>query len=352
MIKGFLNTLLGAGVLPGRLEALLPGPQPFAELQMLSCTEVNIRNDGYRICRKVQVSDPLDERFMSGPLSEMTEIAAEVAKGERIVVSVDIELCLVHPLTFPQASRARTAAMLELELSRVIPFGRQDVVAAAVETPGDDKSLLQIVIRKDVFAGTITALSAAGAKPTAITVREGNTPALPVAIAPDGTPFRKAAYETGLRTALAAALILVLAGGFAIWAAMNHAQNRDSAVAVAISAASSDAAHVSEALERHKRSSQSLTTLAALRAGRTGALAAIEELSRLLPDEAHLDGMTIDGETLTADGAAAAPELLISELEASPLFENVTLAAPIFKNPGEVKSRFSIRLNLSGPPNS
>ncbi len=71
-----------------------------------------------------------------------------------------------------------------------------------------------------------------------------------------------------------------------------------------------------------------------------------------MPDDAFLEGMTVDGKTLTADGAAAAPELLIAELEASPLFENVVFAAPVFKNPGEIKSRFSIRLELSGPAGS
>ena len=77
-----------------------------------------------------------------------------------------------------------------------------------------------------------------------------------------------------------------------------------------------------------------------------GRLEIIEELSQILPDTAHLDGVSIESNRLVADGSAATPEHLISALESSLLFQNVTFSAPVFRNPGEEKSHFSIRLEL------
>jgi general secretion pathway protein L len=340
---GVLNTLLGRG----GLESLLPVPQPFEELRLLPGTEVY---------RNARVTNPLDEHFMAGPFEEPAEITGNVMKGERVIISVDKEMCFTRQLTVPQISQTRTTAVLELELSRVIPFARDGVVAAFVDThaeaPEGGRVLEQVVIRKDIFSAALETLKSAGARSIAIVVRAGNEPALPIALALDGTPFRKGAFENGLKTALAAMIAVVLAGGFTAWATMTQAQNRDDALAAALASASSEAAKVREALDLQLRGSQALRSLVVLKSGNTGVLVVVEELSRLLPGEAYLDGMTIDGKTLTADGAATAPELLISELEASPLFENVAFAAPVFKNPGEVKSRFSIRLDLSEPPKS
>ena len=76
------------------------------------------------------------------------------------------------------------------------------------------------------------------------------------------------------------------------------------------------------------------------------AVAVIEELSRILPDDAYVNGISIDTGRVVADGAAAAPEPLIALFEASPHFSNVSFNAPVFRNPGEAKSRFSIKLEL------
>ena len=113
-----------------------------------------------------------------------------------------------------------------------------------------------------------------------------------------------------------------------------------------IAAVEKDAADVRSRLEQIKAKSAEISGLQARKLAAAGRLEIIEELSRILPDEAYLDGVSIESNHIVADGSAATPEHLISSLESSSLFQNVAFSSPVFRNPGEEKSHFSIRLEL------
>ena len=93
-----------------------------------------------------------------------------------------------------------------------------------------------------------------------------------------------------------------------------------------------------------KQSSTALRDLAGWKRGGLHLTHLVEELSRLLPDDAFLEALTIDGKSMVIEGQATSPEGLISRLEASPLLSNVAFAAPVYRNPADAQSHFSIRM--------
>ena len=83
-----------------------------------------------------------------------------------------------------------------------------------------------------------------------------------------------------------------------------------------------------------------------LRAANASKLAALEELSRLLPDTAWVTDLRIEGGTIDISGLASQAVQLVPILERSAFFRDATLTAPLTFDQREDKERFSIRVRF------
>lgn len=109
----------------------------------------------------------------------------------------------------------------------------------------------------------------------------------------------------------------------------------------------------SEALQVRKLLDRQQKSIAAVEAARKGKAQSVpvvrvwEELTRILPDDAWLTDIAIDGDMLTITGfAAESAAALIATLDASELFSAPNFTSPVVRIPGQSGERFEIRLRV------
>ncbi len=328
----------------------LPRYEPFQELSRRRRTEIALGSHGYSLIRNSHSNTPRVKQVAVHEGADPAEICKALRKGEEVVISVDLERCLVRQVKLPQSAMGKIGAILDLDLARLTPFAPGDVFSGWINHGpfGADSNLNidHVIIRKDIIAGAIEAVRNRGAKPTGIFVRDGTGPALPLALAIDGSPFRASLMKLWTRLTAASFSALVLgAATFAAVVLVRQSQILESIEAQNVSI-EKDAAEVRGRLEHIKAKSSEILSLQARKSGTATRLEIIEELSRALPDDAFLSGVSMDSNRLVVDGSAKSPEPLISLLETSAVFQNVSFVSPVFRNPGEEKSHFSIRLEL------
>lgn len=75
---------------------------------------------------------------------------------------------------------------------------------------------------------------------------------------------------------------------------------------------------------------------------RPATLVLLDELTRLMPDSTWINRFELSGKELRVQGESASASALISVLEDSPIFEEVTFTSPVTINPRSRKERFSL----------
>jgi general secretion pathway protein L len=76
----------------------------------------------------------------------------------------------------------------------------------------------------------------------------------------------------------------------------------------------------------------------------------IEALSRAFPDSAYFTELEIHARDVRIVGKSEDPTVLVTQLEATPQFEDVHFAAPTTREPGENIGTFSIVCQVQGKP--
>ncbi|MEL6818612.1 MAG: PilN domain-containing protein [Pseudomonadota bacterium] len=94
---------------------------------------------------------------------------------------------------------------------------------------------------------------------------------------------------------------------------------------------------------------QAVERIVAIRAEKTDAVPLtliVEELSKILPDNAWLTDLELDGDTVRISGFTASASSLVSVLENSPYFEAPTFRNPVLRVSAEIGERFTISMKL------
>jgi len=334
------------------LSQSLPRYEPFAELAARPHTEIVIDGNGYSLYRASRANVPVLPRRVVHVAPDAASVCALLRKGEEVVVAVDLERCYRRHVSLPREAEGKIGQILDLDMARVTPFARADVFAGWINHRGKESAtnlnVEQIIIRKDIVAGLHEAIHHRGARAIGLIVRNGQAPALPLALSLEGGFYGAAAAKRSMQ--MAAVSLVVLSAGLVAFgsAALTRQSHILSVIAEQSAEAAIEAADVRARLEQLKSNSAEISALQARRS-RDRLVSAVEELSRILPDSAFLDGLSIETSKVVVDGGAAAPEELISPLEATSLFKNVSFSSPVFKNPNEPQSHFSIKLELQTP---
>lgn len=150
------------------------------------------------------------------------------------------------------------------------------------------------------------------------------------------------------RNGLLASLAIVVAAGGATYAhLLSNYSLAQQELAGQVEAKRSEAMQVRKLLDRQQKS------IAAVEAARKGKAQVVpvvrvwEELTRILPDDAWLTDIAVDGDMLTITGfAAASAAALIATLDASELFSAPSFTSPVVRIPGQSGERFEIRLRV------
>lgn len=84
--------------------------------------------------------------------------------------------------------------------------------------------------------------------------------------------------------------------------------------------------------------------------GNVALLTILDQLTRLLPDEAWLDSVEVRGASVYVTGYAPAAATLVAQIETSPMFADAQFRSPVTPDRGRRRERFDMAIRLKGQP--
>jgi len=318
---------------------------PLSELAESSCPTILMTKEGYSLAADSTEPSSSVDRL------EVLNLHA----GQTLIISVDTELCYLRTVEVPAATRNTVQKALSLDLRSFMPLARDNLltghyVVGQGEKPGTLK-VEQIVLRRDKLHLLQDYCSNNGINVKAVTFHDGVARRLPVALDLDGTAFGSKGFLRWTKLAMASYAALLVAGMIAAGTIVWHMSEVKTQISAESEMLRKRIVAIQTRLEQLKSSSIEVERLVAWKQQSVFTPLVIEELSHLLPDTAFIEGLTIDGLNIQVEGQAKAPESLIAMLEASPQFQNVAFSSPVFRNPTDSHSRFSLRMNIESPFN-
>lgn len=267
----------------------------------------------------------------------------------KIRLRLPFSACFERRVDIPAAARSQAASILALDLERSTPFKASDVYIShtLVPAPGRKGWLTgtQFVAKRKLADKAIAEIQSLGLKVESMDcwAADGKTP-LPLNFLEktneNAVPRRSHRTHIGLA---ALACTLAISG---IWLVMSR---REAALAN-LEQQVQAARHSAEGTQQQRAVSDAVVkahaAVLALKHARPSSVEIVNELTRLLPDEANLNDLKIDGDTVDIAGLAKSAAAIIPDLERASMFKDALQTSPVALDAAADKERFSLRLKL------
>ena len=291
----------------------------------------------------------------SGETVPVTEMIGRLAgdgtgKTAEVGLRLPYQACFVRRVELPGQAARDFPRLLALDLERATPFKPKDVRSAyylddSKAAPGK-VAIRQLVIKRSAVNELIANLVGAGLKVVRLDCwNEDGSAALPVNFLEEATAGGAAGSRGTLLPKLlggTAALLAASAAYLAIdrhEAALSELQTQTTQMKGKVQA-------LRDASARSQVLMSEVENFRRLRISTPSKVAALEELTRLLPDTAWVTDLKIDGSSVDISGLASSAITLIPILERSAFFVDATSTAPLTFDQREDKERFSIRVRI------
>ena len=327
--------------------------ESFKELDLRGVCEVALTTEGYAI--QPNMAPVLSPLQPVSATSSQSDIPASlvIPPRRRIVLSVSTALCYRRIVEMPSRSGIAFDVALRLDLLRVTPFDPQSIftIHRILDSRIDSgaQKIEQLVLKRALIEPLQNLLRTRKQQLEAIVFRDELGNLWPVALTPDGKHYGATRFRFWLKSVAGSFIAIAAAGLISASAASWQASTQNQNVVAKLAELKKRTDTILARVEAVKQSSTALRDLADWKRGGLHLPHLLEELSQLLPDDAFLEALTIDGKSIVIEGQAAPPEGLISKLEASPMLSKVAFAAPVFRNPTDAQSHFSIRMEAVVP---
>jgi general secretion pathway protein L len=278
-------------------------------------------------------------RFAGGELES-------AAKGSRLELVLRPSRFLVRPLELPARATEFIEGIVRAQIDRLTPWAPADAVfgCGAPVTAGSGKIVTTIAAttraNTDPYIDGLAALRPAS---VSIFTRVGEETRDVIKVFEQqarGLLDRQRLSRLLRLTlaGLAAAAVLSTAAGAFIG---NYLDSRRDELNSEL-----NARRVALRLDRDGTERSPFAALARRKHGSQASVVAIEELSRVLPDNTYVTELRIDGGTLQITGVTQDAPSLIRLLEQSPHFSRATFFAPTTRAPSDPGDRFHIEAKL------
>jgi Tfp pilus assembly protein PilN len=334
------------------LASFLPITSMQAAANRVSQAELHVNGGRFSLHTRQQLKVRLAGTEGQGPLAEFMPLFGDKDRIRRVIVSFGPDDFFERRTSLPNAALPHAPAALALDLKRVLPVPKQELFTGW-EQFGRTKSgaidFIQIAAKKSLVETVLRHLHELRLQPVAVAFRDAQGTALPVVLDPDGRKFGAAAQSAWSKVTLTLLATLIVLSGAVAWLAIGQQRSQLAAVVTAIEQVWPKALAVRRTVEQARARTDQIENLQRLRTEAVSTTAVWEEIAIRLPDQAWLTSYAMKGRTVTAEGFADNAENLVSLLESSALFKNVHFTAPLLKNPGESKTRFSIAFDVEEP---
>ena len=323
---------------------------PFLEISARQGCEIGVGKSGFSYFPHFRHSKIQQESNELAELLDIDSAVSQLRPSRPVIISVATDLCFRRTLELPYASRRTIARVLDLDLSSATPFQPADVYSGhrVLETGGADSlmTIEQIILRRDLLEPLKQGLAQRRVPLRAIVFRESSGGLLSLALNADGKAFGGRAYSHWIRILAMSMALLIVSAGISAAVSNYREAGRNAELAARVEVLEQKAVSVRDRLDVIKSSTVEIAELRRWKSNGGRALKTVEEMSRLIPDNTFLEGLSLDGAAVTIDGQSASPEGLITLLESSLLFEKAAFTSPVFRNSGEAYSHFTLQLEI------
>lgn len=330
---------------------LFPAPREFREAMAWRGPELHINTQGFTLFKRGGPGIDLVGQTAEA-MCESVEALKSILSGKmRVSLSLDRELTLTSILDIPYTSDRMTEQILGLRRSQEIPAKPSDYMYGWFDDPspanGDSRRVVDVVVRRDVVDRVLARLRDSDAACEMVVVRNGLGPALPVAWDSSGLAYRRNEIKTWVQRTLLSLACCGIAGTVVASVFLNQQSNTITRIDEELIALQPEAKRITQ----QAHANDGLLSQVALLEDRTSPSqlpsVQLEQLAGQLPDDMVLAAFRFDAGTIVLEGFATAPEQLIELLSKQENVSNVAFSAPVFRNPGETKSRFVVSFSLA-----
>lgn len=336
-------------LVPGRLTARL---QPSAPMLMVGWRDGALAvaepiGDGWRTLSRLAAGAGAPDRLRAALAAIPDAPDPAVA---RIVLALDADLCLRKRVFLPLAAADNLAEVLTLDMDRQTPFPPDQVVFDH-RLVGRDREHHRIevdlvVVPRAVIDAASAPLAAFGLVPEAVHVLTGTgevvarIPLLPgrAASREGALPRRVSKVLAGLALGLLITVIVVP------WQRQRMAAER---LATEIAAARAEAEAVRQMQGEIERILGQGRFVFGRKAERPPVIEIIDEIARILPDDAWLFRLRIVDREVQAFGYSPAASTLIGPIQDAALFTNAQFRAPLMRDPNIDAERFHLAFEVA-----
>jgi general secretion pathway protein L len=278
--------------------------------------------------------------------AELPRLLTPAMRGRSVLVEIPADRALAKTIALPPGSKGQLDRILGFEIARHFPFPAERVYFQHRLVKGERDGMVTVeivAVPREVVDGICAALAALGLCPAAIAVgaATGTAPLL----------LPAAAFATARPAAARSTRLLGFAAGLAALAALASwplAQQR------AMEGLDGDIATLKPGAEAalragagERRAEERSAAMLSLRAARPPLVAAVDALSRDLPDGAWLLSLSINGREVVLDGLAPSAAGVALALEKAGNVSGIVFRAPIAREAGGLE-HFQLGATLSG----
>ena len=282
----------------------------------------------------------------AGDASRLSRLLPPLARRRAVIVEIPPERALAKTIALPTGAKGQLHRILGFEIARHFPFPAERVYFQHRLVKGDSGGAVMVeivAVPREIVDTICAALAEAELRPAAIAVQGTDAKPLYLPIDAFGAARRERAPTTrilGFATAFAAVAAL------ASWPIAQQAElgalDREMA---ALKPHAEAALRVGEA---DRRTGERSAAILALRAGRPPLVAALDALSRDLPDGSWLLSLSIAGRDVVLDGLAPSAAAIALALEKTRDVSGIVFRSPITREASGLE-HFQLGATLSAP---
>jgi Tfp pilus assembly protein PilN len=330
---------------------LFPAPLEFHEAQSWRGPELNVNSHGFMLFQNGGPGIDLAAQSAEVSCETVEALKGILAKRKRIALSIDQDLTLTSSVDIPLTSDRVTEQILRLRRIQEIPAKPQDYLHSWFDDPSQSNNasrrVIDVVVRRDMMERVFAQLRSVGSQCDMVFIRNGLAAALPFAWDSNGLAYKRNEIKIWVRRTWFSLTCAGFAGVLFASALLHQQSSIISSIDDQLTELEPEAKRITQQAHANDIFLIQVAQLVDRTSPSRLASVQLEMLAELLPDDTVLTAFQFDSGLIVIEGLATAPEGLVEILSKQKNFKDVAFAAPVFRNPGEEKSRFVMRFALA-----